>query len=46
MIPIKIAIVDDHAMFRRGIANLLSEFDGIEVVFEAANGKELQRDTT
>ncbi|MES2374872.1 MAG: response regulator transcription factor [Bacteroidota bacterium] len=42
MTPIQIAIVDDHALFRRGIANLLSEFAEIEVVFEASNGKELQ----
>ena len=43
MTPIKIAIIDDHAMFRRGIANLLSEFEGIKVEFEASNGKELQK---
>ncbi len=42
MTPIQIAIVDDHAMFRRGIANLLSELEGIEVIFEASNGKDLQ----
>lgn len=39
---IRIALADDHALFRRGIANLLLEFDDIEVVFDAANGKELQ----
>jgi len=37
-----IALVDDHGLFRSGIANLLQEFPDIEVVFEAANGKELQ----
>ncbi len=39
----RIALADDHALFRRGIANLLSEFDDIEVVFDVANGKELQQ---
>jgi DNA-binding NarL/FixJ family response regulator len=38
----RIALIDDHALFRKGIANLLSEFNDIEVVFDAANGKELQ----
>lgn len=39
---IRIALADDHALFRRGIANLLLEFDDIEVVFDVANGKEMQ----
>lgn len=39
----RIALADDHALFRRGIANLLSEFDDIDVVFDVSNGKELQR---
>lgn len=39
---IKIALVDDHAMFRKGIANLLTEFSDIKVVFDGFNGKELQ----
>ena len=39
---IRIALVDDHALFRKGIGTLLSEFDDIEVVFDAPNGKELQ----
>lgn len=38
----RIALADDHALFRRGIANLLSEFDDIEVIFDVSNGKELQ----
>jgi len=38
----RIALADDHALFRRGIANLLSEFDDIEVAFDVSNGKELQ----
>jgi DNA-binding NarL/FixJ family response regulator len=43
MTPIKIAIVDDHALFRRGISNLLQEFPDIRVAFEACNGGELQQ---
>jgi DNA-binding NarL/FixJ family response regulator len=39
----RIALIDDHGLFRKGIANLLSEFDDIEVVFDAANGIELQK---
>ncbi len=39
---IRIALVDDHALFRKGIGNLLSEFTDIDVVFDAPNGKELQ----
>lgn len=39
---IKIAIVDDHTLFRSGLANLLDEFDDIEIVFQATNGKDLQ----
>ncbi|WP_199136179.1 response regulator transcription factor [Pedobacter sp. ASV12] len=38
----RIAIVDDHTLFRSGLASLLAEFDEIEVVFEANNGLELQ----
>lgn len=38
---IKIAIADDHELFRKGIITLLSEFDYISVVHESSNGKEL-----
>jgi len=38
---ITIGIVDDHALFRSGIAALLKE-EGITVLFEAANGIEMQ----
>ncbi|MEJ5993522.1 response regulator transcription factor [Pedobacter sp. Du54] len=37
-----IAIVDDHTLFRSGLANLLEEFDEIEVVFEAVHGLDFQ----
>ncbi len=39
---IHIALVDDHGLFRSGIANLLSEFEDLVVDFEAANGKEMK----
>ncbi len=39
---IKIALVDDHSLFRSGLASLLTEFEDIEVVFEATNGADLQ----
>jgi two-component system, NarL family, response regulator LiaR len=35
---IQVMIVDDHAMVRAGIKILLEQFDGIQVVGEAANG--------
>lgn len=41
MSTIKIIIADDHQLFRNGIISLLSRRDDMEVVGEAANGKEL-----
>ncbi len=35
---IRVMLVDDHAMVRAGLKVLLEQFDGIEVVGEAANG--------
>ncbi|MBI4319152.1 MAG: response regulator transcription factor [Chloroflexi bacterium] len=35
-----VLLVDDHALFRQGLASLLSSQPGIEVVGEAANGQE------
>ncbi len=35
-----VLLVDDHSLFREGLANLLSGQDGIEVVGQAANGGE------
>ena len=40
MTPVRLAVVDDHALFRRGLIGLLSEFKGFEVVGEAANGED------
>jgi DNA-binding NarL/FixJ family response regulator len=41
--PISIAIVDDHTLFREGLVSLMSEFDEINIVFDAENGVELQK---
>jgi DNA-binding NarL/FixJ family response regulator len=35
---IRIVVVDDHTLFRRGLVGLLREMDGFQVVGEAANG--------
>ena len=40
---ISIVIVDDHTLFRSGVANLLSEFEEINVLFQASSGKDLQQ---
>jgi len=37
---IRIVVVDDHALFRRGLVSLLSEMDDFQVVGEAPNGTE------
>lgn len=42
MNKIKIALVDDHTLFRSGIASLLAEFEDITIVFQASNGLDLQ----
>jgi DNA-binding NarL/FixJ family response regulator len=39
---ISVAIVDDHALFRKGLMFLLQELDAIEVLFEAENGSDMQ----
>jgi DNA-binding NarL/FixJ family response regulator len=41
--PILIAIVDDHTLFRNGVAGLMSEFNELKVVFEAGNGQQMQQ---
>jgi len=40
---IHIAIVDDHTLFRNGVASLMSEFEELKVVFEAENGEQMQQ---
>ena len=43
MKPIRVLIVDDHALLREGLRALLSSMGDIEVVAEVANGREAVR---
>jgi len=36
----RVALVDDHQLFRKGIASLLDKIEGVQLVFEASNGME------
>lgn len=38
--PIRVMIVDDHAMLRQGLAVFLMSYDDLELVGETANGEE------
>lgn len=38
--PIRVLIVDDHPVVRKGIRSLLAEEQGIEVIGEAVNGRD------
>lgn len=38
--PIRVVVVDDQELFRRGLVMLLANEDGIEVIGEAADGEE------
>ncbi|MEN6498445.1 MAG: response regulator, partial [Thermoguttaceae bacterium] len=38
--PIRVLLADDHPILRKGLADLLSESQGIEVVGEAGDGEE------
>jgi len=40
MKPIRVVVVDDHALFRAGLVGLLRDMDDFEVIGEAANGQE------
>jgi two-component system, NarL family, nitrate/nitrite response regulator NarL len=37
---IRLVVVDDHAIFRRGLIGLISDFEGFEVVGQAASGED------
>jgi DNA-binding NarL/FixJ family response regulator len=39
--PVRIVLADDHDLVRSGIKALLSMIDGVEVIAEARDGKEL-----
>jgi DNA-binding NarL/FixJ family response regulator len=43
MKPISVLIVDDHALFRQGLMNLLRDFGEIRVIGEAADAEEALR---
>ena len=38
---IRLALVDDHNLFRKGVEELIEDFDNMEIVASVANGKEL-----
>lgn len=40
MEPIRILLADDHTLFRKGIRTLMEQMPDVEVVGEAANGRE------
>ena len=40
---IKVALADDHQLFRKGIAELINSFPHFFVLLEANNGIELQK---
>ncbi|MBI2202706.1 MAG: response regulator transcription factor, partial [Candidatus Rokubacteria bacterium] len=40
MKPIRVLVVDDHALFRKGVTSLLRPSDGFTVVGEAQDGRE------
>ena len=40
MNKIKIALVDDHKLFRKGLLSILEQIDDFEILFDATNGKE------
>jgi DNA-binding NarL/FixJ family response regulator len=40
MKPIRVLLADDHPLLRAGIRSLLEEMEGVEVVAEAADGRE------
>ena len=40
MMPVRLVVVDDHALFRAGLISLLNEMSDFQVVGEAGNGRE------
>lgn len=41
MVGIKVAIVDDHKIFREGLKSTLGDYGGIHLLSESCNGKEI-----
>src|SRR6201996_5723917 len=46
MDTVQIALVDDHRLFRSGIASLINRFENYNILFEAGDGEELTRKLT
>lgn len=46
MVPLQIVLVDDHRLFRSGIASLINKFPEYKILFEAGDGEELMRKLT
>jgi len=44
--PIQIVLVDDHRLFRSGIAALINSLPGYHIIYEASNGLELSKKIT
>ena len=40
-LPIRLAIVDDQNLFRKGMIAMIKDFPEFEVVIEAENGEDL-----
>ncbi|MGD1846727.1 MAG: response regulator [Salibacteraceae bacterium] len=38
---IKLTIADDHSLFRKGLSSMINECEGIDLIQEAGNGREL-----
>jgi len=43
MVPLQIVLVDDHRLFRSGIASLINKLPQYKILFEAGDGEELMR---
>lgn len=41
MKKVRLAIADDQVLFRKGIVNIVNDFENVEVELEASNGREL-----
>lgn len=39
----KVVLVDDHTLFRKGMVELINKFNNFKVIWDASNGKELQK---
>ena len=46
MAPLQIVLVDDHRLFRSGIASLINNLPQYKILFEAGDGEELTRKLT